>query len=566
MLKVAAVFGALLVIASGELLKNGGFETLDGWACWSNLHCELSSDGHSGSHAFKVSNRPRWNTGPQQDIHPTPGHLYRAGAWVKLLGEGSDGFGERIQLEVAFHYTDGRTSYNAAAERYGVHTSDGWVYLEGDFSVPNASLEWTRVYFQGPKAGLEFMVDDTSITELLLPGTGSWRHTTRSAIDAIRKSGINIRVTTADHIDKNQVDIQVVQKTRPFPFGTAVACSAYNTKSRGNYRDFIHKHFNWAVTENALKWKVIESTQGQRHYQQALDCVRGLRSNNIKVRGHNLVWSVPVNVQGWQKALSGDILRRTVKNHITDVMNVTRRLLEHWDVNNENLHGTWYQDRLHDPDYDLELFRIAHAQDSHVKLFLNDFSVVAQGASTYAYLNQTIRFKAANVGLYGIGVQCHFPDEMEPNPDIIRHRLDILAQAGVPIWVTELDVMSKDDNRRADFYEMALSALFSHPAVEGIMLWGFWDKFSWRGEAGALVKGDHLELTAAGRRVFDLLENQWMTDETYVLSQTSDHFTLRGFHGDYEVRVHYQGKELGNLTQTFTLGDDEQDVTVHMHT
>ncbi|XP_070182068.1 anti-sigma-I factor RsgI6-like isoform X2 [Littorina saxatilis] len=358
----------------------------------------------------------------------------------------------------------------------------------------------------------------------------------------------------------------VVQKTRPFPFGTAVACSAYNTKSRGNYRDFIHKHFNWAVTENALKWKVIESTQGQRHYQQALDCVRGLRSNNIKVRGHNLVWSVPVNVQGWQKALSGDILRRTVKNHITDVMNVTRRLLEHWDVNNENLHGTWYQDRLHDPDYDLELFRIAHAQDSHVKLFLNDFSVVAQGASTYAYLNQTIRFKAANVGLYGIGVQCHFPDEMEPNPDIIRHRLDILAQAGVPIWVTELDVMSKDDNRRADFYEMALSALFSHPAVEGIMLWGFWDKFSWRGEAGALVKGDHLELTAAGRRVFDLLENQWMTDETYVLSQTSDHFTLRGFHGDYEVRVHYQGKELGNLTQTFTLGDDEQDVTVHMHT
>ena len=56
--------------------------------------------------------------------------------------------------------------------------------------------------------------------------------------------------------------------------------------------------------------------------------------------------------------------------------------LEHWDVNNENLHGQWYQDRLHDPSYNLELFREAHHADPHVKLFLNDYNVVAAGAST----------------------------------------------------------------------------------------------------------------------------------------------------------------------------------------
>ena len=56
--------------------------------------------------------------------------------------------------------------------------------------------------------------------------------------------------------------------------------------------------------------------------------------------------------------------------------------LEQWDVNNENLHGQWYQDTLQDPDYNLELFRIAHRQDPSVKLFLNDYQVVASGYST----------------------------------------------------------------------------------------------------------------------------------------------------------------------------------------
>ena len=56
--------------------------------------------------------------------------------------------------------------------------------------------------------------------------------------------------------------------------------------------------------------------------------------------------------------------------------------LEHWDVNNENLHGQWFQERLHDRDYDLELFRMMYQADPYPKLFLNDYNVVAQGAAT----------------------------------------------------------------------------------------------------------------------------------------------------------------------------------------
>ena len=51
-------------------------------------------------------------------------------------------------------------------------------------------------------------------------------------------------------------------------------------------------------------------------------------------------------------------------------------------MNNENLHGQWFQDKLHDPSYNVQVFRIAHDADPTMKLFLNEYSVVASGGST----------------------------------------------------------------------------------------------------------------------------------------------------------------------------------------
>ena len=76
----------------------------------------------------------------------------------------------------------------------------------------------------------------------------------------------------------------------------------------------------------------------------------------------------------------------------------------------------------------------------------------------------------------------------------------------------------------------------------------------------------HLQqLTEAGRRVLDLLENKWMTDETHVLSHSGDNFRVRGFHGDYEVHVRYHGHEVLNLKQTFSLGQGGHTVTINVH-
>lgn len=73
-----------------------------------------------------------------------------------------------------------------------------------------------------------------------------------------------------------------------------------------------------------------------------------------------------------------------------------------------------------------------------------------------------------------------------------------------------------------------------------------------------------LQLTAAGRRVLHLLEEEWMTDETFTPTSSNSQHTVRGFHGDYEVTVLYKGSAKSSLTQRFTLGKAAHAVTIHV--
>ncbi|XP_071080922.1 uncharacterized protein [Haliotis cracherodii] len=542
-----------------SLVQNGDMESLTHWDC-GGFHCELTTDHHSGHHGIKVSGRSQTWQGPSQTLHGIKANgLYKVEGYIKLLNDQSGHIGQNVELEIAVSLNNGKTSYLSAATHPLARSSDGWIHITGDFNAPSQGIKDVRIYYQGPATSTNFVTDSVSVTPV--GSNPNWRAESDAVINRVRKSDINFAVSLASGINLGQVEIDVIQTKKSFAFGTAVACDEYlhgNTK----YQNFINQHFNWAVTENALKWDIMEPQKGHINYQLPLDAINKLRSHGIKVRAHNIIWSVDSTVPQWVRPLSGNTLKDTVKHRIQDIVGRTKNLVEHWDVNNENLHGFWFQNKLNDRDYNLDMFRIAHQAGPNVKLFLNDYAVVASGGLTGAYREQAIRFKNAHVGLYGVGVQCHFQPNQYPDPTLIKQHLDTIAQAGVPIWVTELDVINDDANKRADWYETALRAFYGHPAVEGIMLWGFWSKRHWRGEPAALVSGDSFTVNAAGNRVLDLLEKQWMTHVYHKL--TGHNFKVRGFHGNYEVRVKINGKENTSLRQHFTLGSASHAVHIHV--
>ena len=50
--------------------------------------------------------------------------------------------------------------------------------------------------------------------------------------------------------------------------------------------------------------------------------------------------------------------------------------LEHWDVNNEMLHGNFFEEATGDPDIRVKMFQMVEAKDPSVLRFINDYSVL----------------------------------------------------------------------------------------------------------------------------------------------------------------------------------------------
>ncbi|KAK7505451.1 hypothetical protein BaRGS_00003196, partial [Batillaria attramentaria] len=355
---------SLALIPEREPLQNGGFESgMSHWLCWDCECIPTTDDSHSGQHALRIIHRQHGFDGPSQYIDFLPGQSYVTSAYFKLLNPPPDNSTQRVHVMIDYKYTDGSHHYVAAAE-HPIRMSDGWVHVTGTLAVPNAQIENARVYLQGPVPSVNMLVDDVSVT--LVPATETWQRQTDNVINQKRKSDIHFKVTLPAGMSKGDVQIHVLQTKNSFPFGTAVNAGKYNSNAAsGRYRDFIHKHFSWAVPESSLKWVPTEPQKGHTNYQPPLDMIHGLRAHGIKVRGHNLVWPSEGNIPAWARALSGDELREAVKHHIEETMNVTRGL-----------------------------------------------SI----GTSLKYLAQTRKFLAANVGLYGIGAQCHFNDNHEPSP------------------------------------------------------------------------------------------------------------------------------------------------------
>jgi endo-1,4-beta-xylanase len=280
--------------------------------------------------------------------------------------------------------------------------------------------------------------------------------------------------------------------------------------------------------ENESKWYYNEPTQGNVTYAVANSITNFCYTNGIRLRGHTIFWAVDTSVQQWVKNLSDANLRVALTNRLNSVVNHFKGAFAHWDVNNEMLHGNYFGQRL-GGWVNPWMFQHARSLDPDVRLFVNDYNVVA-GNETDAYKQQILGLIASNAPVNGIGAQGHFGNTI--NPLLTETRLDSLAELGLPIWISEYDSVNADEFARADNLEIAYRLAFSKSAVEGVLMWGFWAGSHWRGSDAAIVN-QNWTLNEAGRRYQGLLA-EWTTITNGVTDATGA-FEFRGFHGSYDV-------------------------------
>lgn len=164
-----------------------------------------------------------------------------------------------------------------------------------------------------------------------------------------------------------------------------------------------------------------------------------------------------------------------------------------------------------------------------------------------------------SIPVYFIGIQGHFYAK-DVNIDVVKYRLDKVAEAGLKIWITELTVSENDANKKAVTLENLMTLFFSHPAVEGIMLWGFWDNAINKPPA-KLFEGPNLMPNAAGQVYLDLVEKAWKTDYSHPISAHT-HLSTTGFLGDYVLNVKRDGHVIHQ--EPFSLDQSGKHLTVHL--
>ncbi|KAF3447492.1 hypothetical protein FNV43_RR12678 [Rhamnella rubrinervis] len=413
---------------------------------------------------------------------------YQVSAWVRI-GSGATGpQNVNVALSVDNQWVNGGQ----------VELSDDrWHEIGGSFRIEKQPSK-VMVYVQGPVAGIDLMLAGLQIFPV--DRQARFRYL-RQQTDKIRKRDVILKFSGLDSSCFLGTLVKVRQLKNSFPFGTCVNRTNIDNE---DFVDFFVKNFNWAVFGNELKWYWTEPQQGNFNYKDADEMLDLCKSQNIETRGHCIFWEVEATVQQWIRSLNKNDLSTAVQNRLTGLLTRYKGKFRHYDVNNEMLHGSFYQDKL-GKDIRANMFKIANKLDPSATLFVNDYHV-EDGCDTRSspekYIQQILDLQEQGAPVGGIGIQGHIDSPVGP---IVCSALDKLGILGLPIWFTELDVSSINEYVRADDLEVMLREGFAHAAVDGVMLWGFWELFMSR-ENSHLVNAEG-DLNAAGKNTLISNEN-----------------------------------------------------------
>ncbi|KAG2705954.1 hypothetical protein I3760_05G081900, partial [Carya illinoinensis] len=429
-----------------------------------------------------------------------------------------------------------------------------WSFLKGGFVLSSPS-NFSVLFLQNPdNRNVSIEIASTSVQPFT---EEQWRTRQQYMINSQRKRTVTIHVSDGHGEGLRGATIGIKQVSKDFPLGSAISQTILGNLP---YQNWSVKRFNAAVFENELKWYATEPEQGKVNYTIPDQMLRFVRANQIIARGHNIVWEDPKYVPAWVSNLTGPELQLAVTSRIQSLLNKYREEFIHWDVSNEMLHFDFYEQRL-GPNATLHFCKAAHKLDPLATLFMNDFNVVETcsdiNSTVDLYISRLRELELDGVSMDGIGLEGHFD---VPNPPIMRATIDRLATLGLPIWLTEVDISNTlDKEQQAIYLEEVLREGFSHPSVNGIMLW---TALHPNGCYRMCLTDNNFQNLPAGD-VVDKLLKEWQTGEIEGETDVHGSYSFHGFLGEYQISVKY-GNRTANSTISLCRGDETKHYNIQI--
>ncbi len=254
-------------------------------------------------------------------------------------------------------------------------------------------------------------------------------------------------------------------------------------------------YFNQLTPANSGKWGLVEPEQDLMTWNILDEHYEFARDNDIPFKEHNFIWRF--QQPDWLNGLSNEEIRNEAEEWIVafterypevDMIEVINEPTRHEPLYKQALGGngeTGY-------DWIIWAYEKARLYAPEAALILNDYDVLKNTNVRQELIEIALILKERGL-IDAIGCQGHFLEGQ--NATSIQNALDELAQTGLDIYITELDINIANDQGQLNKYKDIFPPMWKHPAVKGVTLWGFREGEMWRDDA-YLVRSDNTERPA----------------------------------------------------------------------
>ncbi|KAF8404640.1 hypothetical protein HHK36_009528 [Tetracentron sinense] len=484
--------------------------------CVTNVYgVEMSGDEDEGLFEDNAKKSRKRKDRFDKSIYSPPSINMSEKAWVQI-NEGSD------KVVAVFKNVHNQTIIAGSV----IAQSGCWSMLKGGLTVNLTSP--AQLHFESENSTIELWADNIS----LQPFTkDQWIDQQSESIKKIRQRKVRFHV--ADKEGKMVQGAKVsIEQTRPhFPLGCATAETILTNTA---YQDWFTARFKVTTFDNEIKWYYTETSRGHENYSIPDAMLAFTKQHGISVRGHNIFWDDPRFQPNWVKSLAPEEFVAAVNNRLDSVVLRYSGQVIGWDVVNENVHFSFFEDKL-GVNASAILFQRAQQLDPKTTMFMNEYNTLEYAkdlnGTPAKYLQKLMEIRSfpGNEGLLaGIGLESHFS---EPNIPYMRACLDILGATKLPIWLTELDV-ARGPNQ-ALYLEEIMREGYSHPSVHGIIVWAGWKP---TGCSRMCLTDNYFKNLPAGN-VVDKLIGEWKIQKLEGMTDVNGVYEHHIFHGEYFINV-----------------------------
>ena len=385
-----------------------------------------------------------------------------------------------------------------------------------------------------------------------------WYETAEQRIDTIRKGDFTLLIT--DTLGNPFTDsVYISLKKHEFPWGNTIDFFDNSPLSKWKQAVLL-KYYNYGTVEE-FKWPYMEGTQGSVNYSKIDFVYNWAEKAGWDARAHTLIWGGDATWQmpRWTLDMEGQELYDACETRIRREVSRYKGTINEYDVINEPYHETWLADNA-GSSINWDAFIWADQEDPDARLFVNDFNVIVWGDG-YGFKTKVQSMLNNGAPIDGIGVQGHM--EGGNKLDLVKAKLDDIAELGLPIKVTEFDMKIDEkgvsDQSMANSYAKMMRICFSHPAVEGLIWWGYCDP-TYRNGSGIFSEDRSPKIAAD--TVYHLIHEKWST-KIKTLPEADGRVQFHGFYGDYKVYAK-SGDENVVIQASCLKTDDGQEIAISL--